>query len=418
MDGTCNFYNSTPCGISHCLEDYRQIAGDRQITDIYRKARKLFGHHILAINSTAHGGGVAEMLTTLIPLMNEVGVDIGWRILHGNADFFMTTKKFHNALQGDRVNFTSMKQCIYLQTLENFSRYTHIDHDCVLIHDPQPLALIRYYRRKQPWIWRCHLDISNPNPKIWNWLLKFILRYDLVILSSNRYIREDLPVEQVVCHPAIDPLSPKNIDISGEKVTKYLAKFNIPIDKPIIAQISRFDRWKNPEGVIEIFKRVKKEVDCRLVLCGSAASDDPESSVIYDRILRMVQESKYRDEIILVTSENDIMVNALQRTAKVIIQRSLREGFGLTVTEALWKGTPVVASDVGGIPLQITDGYNGYLVNPKNTRGFADRTVELLQDPDMAAKMGENGKKHVHENFLLPRLVEDYLDIFDRVLNG
>jgi len=411
----CDF-NHTVCDITRSLEEYRHVVGDRQITDLFRKARNLFGRHVLTINSTFHGGGVAEMLTTFMPLINEVGVDMGWRILHGNADFFTITKKFHNALQGDDVHFTSMKQCIYLQTLENFSRYTHIDHDCVIIHDPQPLALIRYYKRKQPWIWRCHLDISHPNPELWNWLVKYMLRYDKIIVSSEAYTREDLPVEQVVCPPAIDPLSPKNKDLPPVTVEKYLSKFNIPTDKPIITQVSRFDKWKNPEGVIDIFSEVRKEVDCRLVLCGSMASDDPESTAIQERISRVAEQNKYGDDIVLITSENDIMVNALQRTADVVIQRSIREGFGLTVSEALWKGTPVVASDVGGIPLQITDGYSGFLEDPDDTAAFVERTVELLRDPDLARKMGARGKEDVREKFLLPRLISDYLDIMTDAL--
>jgi len=411
----CNF-NQTVCDITRSLEEYRHVVGDRQITDLFRKARNLFGRHVLTINSTFHGGGVAEMLTTFMPLINEIGVDIGWRILHGNADFFTITKKFHNALQGDDVHFTSMKQCIYLQTLENFSRYTHIDHDCVIIHDPQPLALIRYYKRKQPWIWRCHLDITHPNPELWNWLMKYMLRYDKIIVSSEAYIREDLPVEQVVCHPAIDPLSPKNKDLPPGTVEKYLAKFNIPTDKPIITQVSRFDKWKNPEGVIDIFNEVRKEVDCRLVLCGSMASDDPESTAIQERISRVADQNKYSGDIVLITSENNIMVNALQRTSDVVIQRSVREGFGLTVSEALWKETPVVASEVGGIPLQITDGYSGFLEDPEDTAAFVDRTVELLQDPDLARKMGARGKEDVREKFLLPRLISDYLDIMSDTL--
>lgn len=412
----CDF-NATVCDITRSLEEYRHVVGDRQITDLFRNARNLFGRHILAINSTFHGGGVAEMLTTFMPLINEIGVDMGWRILHGNADFFTITKKFHNALQGDDVHFTAMKQCIYLQTLENFSRYTHIGHDCVIIHDPQPLALVRYYKRKQPWIWRCHLDISHPNQELWKWLMKYLIRYDKIIVSSEKYMQEDLPVEQVVCHPAIDPLSPKNKDLPPGTVEKYLSKFNIPTDKPIITQVSRFDKWKNPEGVIDIFKEVKEEVDCRLVLCGSMASDDPESTAIQERISRVAEQNKYGDDIVLITSENNIMVNALQRTADVVIQRSIREGFGLTVSEALWKGTPVVASDVGGIPLQITDGYSGFLEDPGDTKAFVDRTVELLQDPDLAGKMGARGKEDVREKFLLPRLISDYLDIMTDTLS-
>ncbi|MFQ6052421.1 MAG: glycosyltransferase, partial [Candidatus Hydrothermarchaeota archaeon] len=362
----------------HSLEDYREIVGDEVISKIYRKARVLYGKHILHINSTYQGGGVAEMLTSLVPLMNVIGIDVGWRILHGNPDFFSITKKFHNALQGEPINLTEIKKRIYMQTNEDFSVYTHIDHDCVIIHDPQPLPLIKFYKKKQPWIWRCHIDLSNPNKELWEFLKNFILRYDTVVISSEKYKREDLPVEQRVIYPAIDPLSPKNIEISERVISKYLKKFNIPTDKPLITQISRFDKWKDPEGVLEVFKLVKKEVDCRLVLCGCMAADDPESLLVYEKVKRKAKRLIENKDVIFTISENNILVNALQRISAVIIQKSIKEGFGLSVTEALWKGKVVVASNVGGISLQIKDGENGFLVEPYDTEGFADRIIKIL----------------------------------------
>ncbi len=399
-----------------CLEDYRGIVGDEVISSIYRKARRLYGRHILHINSTYQGGGVAEILNSLVTLMNDVGIETGWRILHGTPDFFTVTKKFHNALQGEPLHLTKMKKQLYLENNENFSRFTHIDHDCVIVHDPQPLPLIKFYPKGQPWIWRCHIDLSNPIDELFDYLKTFILRYDLVVLSSEDYKRQDLPVEQRRIYPSIDPLSPKNKDISPNLISAHLKKFGVNLDKPLITQVSRFDKWKDPEGVIKVFKRVREKVDCRLVLCGSMATDDPESLRIYTKVYRSAKHLLEKGEIIFITSENQILVNALQRVSTVIIQKSLREGFGLTVTEALWKGTPVVASNVGGIPLQIVDGENGFLLDPQDLDGFAARIVAILQDIDLAKELGQKGREWVRKNFLITRHLIDYLDLLNEIL--
>ncbi len=398
------------------LDGYRAIVGDKVISEIYRKAKRLYGIRVLHINSTYYGGGVVEMLSSLIPLMNSIGIETDWRILRGTPDFFTITKKFHNALQGDPINLTEIKKRIYIQTNEEFSSYCHIDHDCVIIHDPQPLPLIKFYKKRQPWIWRCHIDISNPNEQLWEFLKGFILRYDAVIISSEKYRREDLPVEQRVIHPAIDPLSPKNMEISLEIVHKYLRKFGIPTDKPLIVQISRFDKWKDPEGVIEIFKLVKEKVDCRLVLCGSMATDDPEGWTVYERVRRKARRLIERKEVLLITSENNILVNALQRSSAVVIQKSIKEGFGLTVTEALWKEKPVVASNVGGIPAQIENGVNGFLANPYDIEGFADRIVQILTNPSLAREVGKRGREVVRKKFLITRLLLDYLELLNDII--
>ena len=395
------------------LDDYSEIVGDEVLSSIYRKARKLTGKHVLHINATYQGGGVAEILGSVVVLMNDIGIDTGWRILHGPHDFFAITKKFHNALQGEPINLTEIKKRLYIRANEDFSVFTHIDHDYVIVHDPQPLPLIKYYAKKQPWIWRCHVDLSTSNNAVWDFLKKFILRYDMVIISSEKYKRKDLPVEQRIIHPAIDPLTPKNMEISQADISKYLKKFGIPRDKPIITQISRFDKWKDPEGVIQVFKLVKKKVDCRLVLCGSMAADDPEGWMIYERVERKAKDWIENKDIILITSENSILVNALQRTSAVIIQKSTREGFGLTVTEALWKGTPVVTSNIGGIPLQIIDGENGFLVEARDKKGFAERIIQLLEKPDLAQEMGKKGKEIVRKNFLITRIISDYLDLLN-----
>jgi len=403
----------------HSLEDYKEIVGVKVIGEIHRKASRLYGKHILHINSTYQGGGVAEILSSFVPLMNDIGIDAGWRILHGNPDFFTITKKFHNALQGEPIHFTEMKKQLYKQANEDFSTFTHIDHDCVIIHDPQPLPLIKFYKKRQPWIWRCHVDLSDPNDKLWEFLSAFILRYDVIILSNEKYRKKDFPVEQRIVYPAIDPLTSKNMEISDKDISKYLKKFGVSNDKPFITQISRFDKWKDPEGVIKVFKLVKEKVDCRLVLCGNMATDDPEGTRIYERVKGIAKELIEGEDVILVTdpaSSNYMFVNALQRISSVIIQKSVKEGFCLAVTEALWKGTPVVASNVGGIPLQVKDGENGFLVESDDTQGFADRIIEILQNPDLAKKLGKKGKEIVRENFLITRVLSDYLDLLTDVI--
>lgn len=393
------------------LEEYRKVVGDKIIAEIYRKARGLYGKHILHINSTYQGGGVAEMLQTLVPLMNDIGIKTGWRIVHGNPDFFTITKKFHNALQGEPINLSSIKKQLYVSTNRNFSTYTHLHHDCVIVHDPQPLPLIRFYDKRQPWIWRCHVDLSHPQPELWDYFKSFLLKYDMVIVSHDNYKKEDLPLDHRIIRPAIDPFSVKNLDINSGTMDKTLKRFNIPTDKPIITQISRFDKWKDPLGVLEVFERVKEKVDCRLILCGNMASDDPEGLEIYEEVKKKAKQAIRTLDVILITVENNLLVNVLQRVSDVIIQKSLKEGFGLTVTEALWKAKPVVASKIGGIPLQIEDGVNGFLLEPTDVDGFAQRIVEVLQDRKLADEMGRQGKEIVRKNFLITRLLSDYLDL-------
>jgi trehalose synthase len=391
------------------LDNYRDVVGCEVLSDIYKKARFLCDKHILHVNSTYQGGGVAEILNSLILLMNDGGVLTGWRILHGAPDFFAITKEFHNALQGDSMDLSES----YMECNENFSVFTHIHHDCVIVHDPQPLPLIRFYRKRQPWIWRCHIDISNPNPEIWDYLQTFMLRYDMILVSHESYKKPDLPVPQRVHHPSIDPLSRKNMELSDDTVETFLHKFGVPTDKPFITQVARFDKWKDAEGVIDVYRLVRQQVDCRLVLCGNLAPDDPEGHQIYQRLVRNVGQDQ---DVLLVMGEDQIFVNALQKAASVVIQKSLREGFALTVAEALWKRTPVVASNVGGLPLQVIDGETGFLVESTDIEGFADRTVRLLKDPELAEEMGKKGREHVRRNFLTTVGLSNYLDILNEVL--
>jgi trehalose synthase len=398
------------------LEEYRDIVGEEVISCIYRKARTLYGMRVLQINSTYYGGGVAEILNTFIPLMNDAGVEADWRILRGTPDFFDITKKFHNALQGDYINLSQMKKNLYTQASGDFSTYCHIDHDCVIIHDPQPLPLIKYYRKRQPWIWRCHVDLSDPNVRLWEFLKSFILRYDMVVISSPKYRRDDLPVFQRVIYPAIDPLSPKNMDLSDGTIAKTMKKFGIPMDKPILSQVSRFDKWKGTDGVLDIFEAVRRKVDCRLVICGSMATDDPEGQQIFEKIRRRANDLVLKGDVMLITSENNILVNALQRSSAVVLQKSAKEGFGLTVTEALWKAKPVVASNVGGIAHQIIDGQNGFLRESGDSQGFIDAVLELMANPALGETLGKRGKETVRQKFLLTRLLSDYLDLLNDIM--
>ncbi len=397
------------------LNDYRDIVGDKVITEIFKTARPLYGKRVIHINSTFYGGGVAEMLNSLVPLMNDVGLDAGWRIIRGAPEFFSITKKFHNALQGDNVNLSEIKKQLYVEINKDFAYYTHINHDCVVIHDPQPLPLINFYKKRQPWIWRGHIDLSHPNPELWHFLKGFILKYDAAIISHDAY-KNDLPLEYKIIHPAIDPLTSKNMEMSDKEVHENFERFQIKNTKPIITQISRFDKWKDPLGVLEVYKLVRKEIDCRLILCGSMATDDPEGIEIYEQVKEQAADLVETGDVMLLTLESNYLVNALQRASSVIVQKSLREGFGLTVTEAMWKETPVVASNVGGITLQIEDGTTGFLVEPTDIRTFAERIIYLLNNPEKARNIGRQAKESVRKKFLITRILKDYLDLFNNLL--
>jgi trehalose synthase len=398
------------------MDDYLPIVGEKVVGQIYQKAHRLINKHIVHINSTAHGGGVAEILNNLIVLLNDIGVDAGWRVLIGQSDFFAVTKKFHNGLQGNSINFSDNKKRLYLDSNSRFSRFTHLDHDCVIVHDPQPLPLIKFNKKIQPWIWRCHIDITHPNPALWNFVKTFILRYDLMVISSKQFRKDDLPLEQRIIHPSIDPLSPKNMDLSDNLIAKILKKFDIPMDKPLITQVSRFDPWKDPEGVLKVFNEVKEKVDCRLVYCYNMAPDDPEGIIIYNKMKRIAGKYLKSGDVLFILGDNQILVNVLQRVSSVILQKSIREGFGLTVSEAQWKETPVVASRVGGIPEQVIDGQTGFLVNPQDITGCAEKVVTLIKDKKLAIKMGKEGKELIKQKFLITRHIDDYLNLLIDVL--
>ncbi len=387
------------------VEDYEQFVGAETIERIKEKAKSLHDLHVANVNSTYYGGGVAQLLSSLTLLMNSLGIKSGWRAIHGPPDFFSVTKKMHNALQGGEINLTKRKMELYEDVIyENMIR-NHLDHDVVIVHDPQPLPMINHYRRRGPWIWRCHIDLSHPNQELWNYLVPFIEEYDAVVLSSKDYAQE-LTMPQLFFMPAIDPFSIVNRELSQDEIEQRLNYHNIPTDLPLVVQISRFDRWKDPEGVIKAFRLARKEVDCTLVLLGNVATDDPEGPEVYESLLGSQEE-----RIIILSRQDGALVNALQRRSAVVLQKSIREGFGLTVSEAMWKGTPVIGGNVGGIRDQIEDGVNGFLVS--SIEDAADRIVKLIRNDELKKQMGEKARETVRRNFLLTRYLEQYLDLFN-----
>ncbi len=387
------------------VEDYEPLVGAETIDRIRAKARPLQGLHVVNINSTYYGGGVAELLSSMSLLMNSVGIKTGWRIIQGGPDFFSITKKMHNALQGDDINLTDRKMDIYEEVIYENAMRNHLEpHNMVIIHDPQPLPLIHHYSKHGPWIWRCHVDLTSPNRGLWNYLVPTIEKYDAVILSLKQYAQK-IKTPQVFFMPAIDPFKIKNREMSSEEIQERLEHYQIPTDLPLVVQVSRFDRWKDPRGVIEAFRLARREVDATLVLLGNVATDDPEGPEVYESLL------KSREERILILSVQDTaLVNALQRSAAVVIQKSIREGFGLTVAEAMWKGTPVIGGNVGGIRRQIEDGINGFLVS--SVEDAAARIIQLLKDEKLRKEMGQKAKETVRRRFLLTRYLEQYLDLF------
>jgi len=390
------------------IERYVDTADGELIAQIQTAARPIYGLRVLHVNSTYHGGGVAAMLNCLVPLMNDVGVNADWNLLYGDPALFQVTKKLHNGLQGEPVELSKEERRAYLSVNEMFALYSPVIHHVVIVHDPQPLPMIRFRQRENPWVWRCHIDISSPHPEVEQMLRPYILRYDAAVVSSEGFKRPHLPLETHVMPPAIDPFTEVNRDMSDEEISSKLAMYGIPLDKPLLVQVSRFDKWKDPLGVLDLYCKIRAGCDCRLVLIGNMATDDPEGPEIFEKVR---ERARRLEDVHLITQTDPLLVNALQRRADVVLQLSLREGFGLTVSEALWKGTPVVATSVGGIPLQIIDGHTGYLVEPGNLDQAAERVVHLLGDATLREELGANGREHVRERFLMPRLLLDWLNV-------
>jgi len=390
------------------LESYEQVVGKNIVDEIRLLADRLAGKVIQNVNSTAVGGGVAEILARMVPLMQELGLTAYWDVIRGGEDFFHVTKTFHNALHGKEVPVhDGMFDVFNANTQMNLSTF-RINGDILVIHDPQPAGLIDAKEKGQKWIWRCHIDVSNPHPGVWGFLKPIVEKYDASIFSASMFVRQ-LQIRQFLITPSIDPLSDKNRDLPKKEVDKIIEGYGIELDRPIITQVSRFDRLKDPLGVIEAYKIAKRSTDCQLVLAGGGAADDPESAEVLSEIKDRAAGDK--DIHILENMESSpVEVNALQRGSTIVMQKSIREGFGLTVTEALWKKRPVIAGAAGGIMLQVKHNITGMLVHSIEGAAFAIRY--LLNNPDFAARLGQNGYEHVKNNFLLTRHLQEYLLLF------
>ncbi|MGH7197510.1 MAG: glycosyltransferase [Candidatus Omnitrophota bacterium] len=391
------------------LHDYEKIVGPQVLEELKLLSKNLSGKKVLHINSTAVGGGVAEILNRMVPLLNELGIQTRWDVVKGGEAFYAVTKKIHNALHGDPTGLSEPEYEIFLETEEKNLNELRLDDDIVFVHDPQPVGLIK--RKKEfnnRWLWRCHVDVSNPNPGVWNFLKTYVEQYDKSVFSAPIFSQR-LSIPQALICPSIDPLSEKNRDMSQEEIDTIIQRLKIPLDKPLVTQVSRFDRLKDPVGVIKAFKQIQKYQDARLLLVGGTADDDPEGA----EVLLEAKAAAGNDPDVMILSllpTSHIEINAIQRVSTIILQKSIREGFGLTITEALWKGKPVIAGAVGGIPLQITHKYSGVLTH--SIEGTAYWLKQLLQDPLYAKKLGENGREHVRQNFLLTRHIRDYLLLF------
>jgi len=390
------------------LDKYEPVVGEGVIRELRLLGEHLAGKRVLNINSTRVGGGVAEILNRLVPLLTEVGLDVRWDVIQGTEDFFVLTKNLHNALHGKPHTFTTADQEVYNAATRQNLEHLNLDADIVFIHDPQPAGLIRARHAGQGWIWRCHIDVSAPALGAWEFIAPTVERYDLSVFSAPQFAR-GLPMPQVLIAPSIDPFSDKNRELSQSEIEEVLRRVGITSDKPIVTQISRFDRLKDPIGVLAAWKAARQRVDCQLVLAGGGATDDPEGA----QVLKELREAAGDDpdvHILDLPPTSNIEINAIQRASAVILQKSLKEGFGLTVSEALWKGKPLIAGAVGGIPLQVTHRYSGILVH--TVEGAAFWIKQLLSAPDFADRLGKNGREHVRNNFLLTRHMRDYMLAF------
>ncbi len=402
------------------LEAYRPVIGDPATEEILRLADRLRGARVLHVNATAFGGGVAEILGTMVPLMNDIGLDADWQVIKGADEFFNVTKAMHNSLQGMYYDWTPAMRQIWLDYNKLNADLFDESYDYVVIHDPQPAAIPAFLEertgsRPGKWVWRCHIDITDAQVQVWDLLRPHVERYDAAIFTLPDYVKDDLQHPRIFCvPPAIDPLSPKNADLPDETVNAILERYGVDPKRPMVTQISRFDPWKDPLGVIDVYRAAKREVpDLQLVMVASMASDDPEGWDWYERTVRRAGEDFDIHILSNLNGVGNIEVNAFQRAARVVIQKSVREGFGLVVSEALWKGRPVVAGNVGGIPLQIVNGKTGFLVN--TSEECVEKLLFLLHHREEADRMGATGVEYVRDNFLTTRYLRDYLNIFCQV---
>jgi trehalose synthase len=394
------------------LADYTHICGRELIEEIRELAEPLKGRRVVHVSATAFGGGVSEILYTLIPLMRDVGLDCEWQVIYGREEFFNATKLMHNALQGHPQDLDEEQWRTWEQYNEMNARELSEGWDVCLIHDPQPAGLHRLVQEKAAgWVWRCHIDLSTPNPATIERLLPYIADYPQALFHMAEYVPAGMKGKINVVPPAIDPLMPKNMALSPEDASYVCEQFGIDVDRPLICQVSRFDPWKDPLGVIDAYRIVKEKVpDVQLALVGSMASDDPEG---WDFFNATIAHADGDPDVHILNNFNNvgaIEVNAFQSHADVVVQKSTREGFGLTVSEAIWKARPFIGGNVGGIPLQVEDGVTGFLV--ETVEQCAQRSLELLEDPALGKSLGRRGKEHVRSHFLTPRYLRDYLRIF------
>jgi trehalose synthase len=400
------------------LDDYAAVVEPGTLERIRELAEPLRGARVLHLNATAYGGGVAELLAAHVALLQDVGIDAEWQVIHGSDEFFAVTKTVHNGLQGADVEWTSHMERVYLERVLDNALLLEGDWDFVVIHDPQPAALRDYVRARglspedTKWIWRCHIDLTDANARVFEFFRPFIEQYDASVWTMPQFVPDSLSMDRVVfAPPCTDPLSVKNLDLPVPFVDEIVKQYGVRVRDPLMVQVSRFDPWKDPIGVIEAYRIVQEEIpDVQLVLAGSMATDDPEGFHYWE----LANEARAGDTNVHLLSNiqqvGNVQINAFQRAAEVVLQKSLREGFGLTVSEGLWKGRPVVGGRCGGITLQIDDGVTGYLVDDVETA--AKRTADLLRDPDRANEMGAAGREHVRRNFLSTRELEDWLRLF------
>lgn len=398
------------------LEEYRSIIGEEAFAELKALAEPLRGARVLHVNATPYGGGVAEMLRILVPLMNDVGLDAEWQVMGGSDDFFRVTKAMHNNLQGMELEWTAEMERTWLE--QNASNAAEFDrsYDYVIIHDPQPAGILEGVIRRDghrpagAWLWRCHIDTSSSRPQVWDFIRPFVSLYDGVIFTRREYVNGNLgdrpPVFTI--WPAIDPLSNKNRGSSPETAEVVLGGLGVDRGRPMICQISRFDPWKDPLGVIDVYREVKREVHgLQLVMAGSMANDDPEGEEYYRRT---IEHAGVDPDIHLLCNLTDVEIGVLQQAADVVIQKSVREGFGLTVAEAMWKGRPVVAGNVGGIPLQIDHGRTGFTAD--STPEYENFIFYLLRHPEVATEIGHQAREYVRQHLLITRNLADYLRLF------
>lgn len=389
------------------LEQYRDVAPRGTVDFLRRLGEQVAGRSMLHVNSTRYGGGVAEILHRLLPLLEELGVRARWEVITGTDAFYRTTKSFHNALQGMTQRITSEMFEAYLECNRDNAKRMDLDADVAMIHDPQPAALVEARPPRAKWIWRCHIDISTPQQSVWQFLRPYVVRHDAAVFSLPKFAQR-LPIPQFLIYPSIDPLSDKNRELALEEVDQILQHLGVPRDKPILLQVSRFDRFKDPVGVVLAYRLVKKTHDCRLVLAGGTATDDPEGA----EVLTEVREAVGSDpdvHLLLLPPTANLEINALQRAATIVYQKSTREGFGLTVSEALWKGKPVIGGQTGGITAQVIPDTTGYTVS--SAEGAAFYTKRLLNNPELAAALGRQGREYARHRFLITRHLQEYLGL-------